>query len=306
MTTTVVTAYFNIAAFPDGTSDLRPLSFYMEKAKPTLCVPSPMVIFCDESCLEDIKAIRGDRPTVYMVKPFFEYDFYKTHYPIIKANRENKEWLFNGTRQTCSYSLLMMFKIVAIQQVYEMDPFGSSHYAWVDFGGSHVMRSVAESLPAILENPSPKISFCYIHYRGANELTMTSRFAEGGLCGVAGGCITVEKSYVPQLYTGCMSIFYEMLTLKLYYADEQVLTYFHHRYPDLCRIYYGDYYSIITNYFGVREDYSSIRHYFIGEALHKNRRDIASECARDILASSTEGKLSLSTEDVEWLTSLLT
>jgi hypothetical protein len=304
MTTTVVTAYFNLADFPDGTPDLRPRTFYMEKATPTLGVSSPMVIFCDDTCVEDIKAIRGDLPTVYLVKPFYEYDFYKTHYPIIKANREPRAWFYEGTRHTSSYSVMMMFKIVAIQQVYEMNPFGSTHYAWVDFGGSHVMRSVAECLPAILENPRPKISFCYIHYRGSEELTLTSEFAQGGQCGVAGGCITIEKDLVPRFYTGMMSIFYEMLTSRLYHSDEHVLTYFHHRYPELCSIYYGDYYSIATNYLGFCEDYPSVKCFFIQEALIKNRRDLAHDCAQDILDSITRGRLALPAEEIEWLASL--
>ena len=45
----------------------------------------------------------------------------------------------------------------------QKNPYGTPFYAWVDFGGSHIMRSFNEYAPKMLENPNPKVSFCYIH-----------------------------------------------------------------------------------------------------------------------------------------------
>jgi hypothetical protein len=110
-------------------------------------------------------------------------------------------------------------------------------------------------------------------------MTMTSAFARGGHCGVGATCFTVERDYVRRFYSGCMSIFHELLLHGLGHHEEQIMAYFYHRYPDLCTIYYGDYYSIVTNYHGVKEDISSIRHFFINEARTKGRPDLAREAS---------------------------
>jgi FkbM family methyltransferase len=278
---TVVTMYFNIKDLPDSTAEVRPKSFYMEKGRVTLGLPAPMVVFCDETCVEDIRRLRGDLPTHYIVKSIAEYDFYKDHYPIIKANREGQA-AYVGSRNTVSYCLLTVFKFHAMRIAAELDPFKTSHYAWVDFGGSHILRRLAEEGPAMLAAPHPKVSFCYIHYRGAAEMTMTSAFASGGCCGVGATCFTVERDYVRRFYSGCMSIFHELVLHGLGHHEEQIMAYFYHRYPELCTIYYGDYYSIVTNYHGAKEDIPSIRHFFINEAKAKGRSDLAAAALRSL------------------------
>lgn len=304
-TTTLVTFYFNLKDLPDATGEVRPRSFYMDKGRDTLSLSAPMVIFCDETCYDDIKKIRGDRPTHYVVKSFFESDFYKTNFPIIKNNRADNP-VYKDSRNTVSYSLLIMFKLLALQQAQQIDPFGATHYAWIDFGGSHVLSDFTNSVNEIVKNPRPKVSMCYIHYRGNEEMTLTSDFARGGRCGVAATCFTVERDYVPRLYTGCMSIFYELLTSKLYHAEEQVMTYFYHRYPELCTLYYGDYYSTASNYHYIRDDYPSVKQFFMLEALNKNRSDLAYQCAYEIMYSIEEGRLQLPQEEIDWLVKLWT
>jgi len=300
--TTVVTMYFNLTKFEDATDSVRPQSFYMEKGRATLALDFPMVIFCDDTCYEDIKALRGDRPTHYIVKALTDYDFYKDNYPIIKKNREGNPQ-YENSRNTSSYCILTVFKLYAMWLAKLASPFEATHYAWVDFGGSHILRSFEEYAPLMLKNPHPKVSFCYIHFRGAQEMTMMSEFAKGGYCGVGATCFTIESDYVSRFYNGCLSIFHEMLALKLGHHEEQVMAYFYHRYPQLCTLYYGDYYSILTNYHSIRDDYSSIKRYFISEALAKGRQDLATEAAKAVLSSVVNGTIQLNESEIEWLRS---
>jgi hypothetical protein len=300
MSSTAVTMYFNIKNFPDATDNVRPKSFYMDKGRATLALDVPMVVFCDDTCVDDIKELRGDRPTEYIVKPLVEYDFYKDHYQTIRHNREGNPMYVNS-RNTTSYCLLTVFKFYAVHSTAMKNPFNTTHFAWVDFGCSHILRDLPTDGPKMLAQPNPKISFCYIHYRGAEDLTMTSHFGRGGLCGVAATCFTVEGTYSAQFYHGCMAIFHEMLVHKNCHHEEQIMAYFYHRYPELCTIYYGDYYSVASNYHGVREDFPGIWHHFIQEALRKNRHDLAKECARAVLDSVEKGRISLCYNDVALL-----
>lgn len=300
--------YFNLRNLVDATDEVRPKSFYMDKGRATLSLNAPMVIFCDDTCYEDIKALRessvvnASELTTYIIKPITEYDFYKESFPIIRKNREGNAQYVNS-RNTSSYFILCMFKIIGLFMAKQRNPYGTPFYAWVDFGGSHIMRSFSTYAPKMLENPNPKVSFCYIHYRDAQELTPNNKFC-AGLCGVGATAFTVEADYMNQFYNGAMSIFHEILFNKMGHADEQVLTYFHNKHPELCTIYYGDYYSILTNYHFVREDYHSVKYHFIQEAINKGQKDIAKVAASKVLNSIHAGVLTLDENECTWLLSI--
>lgn len=307
--TTVVTMYFNIRNFADATEEVRPKSFYMEKGRATLSLNAPMVIFCDDTCYEDIKSIRdaafpdANKMTTYIIKPLIDYDFYKYSFPVIQKNRIGNEMYINS-RNTSSYFILCMFKIVGIFIAKQQNPYGTPFYAWIDFGGSHILRNFEEYAPLMIANPHPKISLCYIHFRGRDEMAMTSKFSRGGFCGIGATAFTAESKYIDQFYNGTMGIYHEMLANTIGHADEQVLTHFHYRYPELCTLYYGDYYSILSNYHALRDDYTSVKHHFINEALAKGRQDLASVAAKTALISVKNGTLQLNEGEVAWLNSI--
>ena len=295
---TVVTMYFNISEFEDANDIVRPKSFYMEKGRATLELDSPMVIFCDDTCYEDIKSIRNvsvsnaSDKTTYIIKPMKEYDFYNFSFPVIQKNRIGNE-IYIKNRVTASYLIICMFKTVAMFIAKQKNPYGTPFYAWVDFGGSHVMTGFPKYAPKMLANPHPKVSFCIIHYRDAEELSSVKTNFNLGYTGAAGTTFTVETEYMDQFYNGMMSIYHEMLFHKMGHTDEQVLTYFQYRHPELCNIFYGDYYSILMNYHSIRENFWTIKRYVIDEALEKGRHDVARKCIAEVFRSIREGALTI-------------
>ena len=302
---TIVTMFFDISGFTDSTSEVRPRTFYLEKCISTLSIDSPMVIFCDESSHGDIIRLRNqllpgaNAITSYVVKPIQEYDIYQLHFEIIRKNRQNDQFYVNN-RNTVSYFILSMFKIVALLIAKQMNPFKSPFYAWLDFGGGHVMRQVDTYAPLMLANPHPKIAFCYIHYRSPAEMNKESRFCNA-LCGVAAGAFTVQREYVDLLYNGVMSSFHELLSYGIGHAEEQMLTLFYQKNPQDCTLFYGDYYSIIQNYHLVLDDYECIKRNFIDEAMRKNRLDIAALAASKVLESVREGTVTVMPDEIDWL-----
>lgn len=308
---TLVSFYFNLTKLPDATEAGRPQSFYMEKGVETLKLENPMVLFCDADTYPLLKATRDrevpdERLTHYIVQSLTDYDFYKDHWPIIRKNREGVE-CYRNDRNTASYFLTSMFKIHALRIAHQKNYFATPFYTWLDFGGSHVMRSFGPAARRILADPRPKISLCYIHYRSHDELRRRLETkAQGGYCGIAAGSLTVEASYISRFYNGCMSVFHEQLLQGIGHGEEQVLTSFYDRWPELCTLYYGDYYSILTNYHVPVEDYPSIRHFFINEAVAKGRAALAADCARSVLDAVGKGWLTLEAHEVERLRELST
>ena len=184
----------------------------------------------------------------------------------------------------------MMMKPTALRYAHEKNLFNTPYYAWVDFGSSHVVRNHADICSKVLENPGPRVKVCYIHYRGKEELSSVERFLSGeGPCGIAGTIYTVEAAYVNRFYCVMFSIFYEMIAKGVGHTDEQIMTYCYDRYPHLFTLYYGDYYSILTNYFASHQDLNTIHWCFIERARAVGRNDLAADAAQSILRAATEG-----------------
>lgn len=290
--TTIVSFYFDLKSLKDATPSVRPQSFYMEKGRATLKLPYPLVMFCDETTYEDIKRMREEELGVekaselthYVLKNITEYDFYKENWSIICENRKSYACYDENNRNTPSYFLLCMFKITALHIASQLNRFDTPYYAWIDFGGSHIMRNFDESARKMVEQPLEKIRFCYIHFRGEHELrNMKEYYANGGHCGTGATAFTIQKEYIRRFYNGIFAIFHETLFHGVGHSDEQVMTYFCHRHPELCNYYYGDYYSILTNYHKTVEDRHSIQCYFIDAARHKGRDDLAILCEESLI-----------------------
>jgi hypothetical protein len=295
--TTVVTMFFNLKQLKDASEQTRPPSFYLQNGRATLSLKFPMIVFCDEDTVDDIQKIRNEEvgnivPTKYVVKKLQDYDFYQRLFGIIKENRDNSAFYKSNPnhRNTVSYFLIMLLKPTAIRYAHEKNFFNTSHYAWVDFGAKHVVRKHPEQCVKILENPGPRVKVCYIHYRNKQELSSMEKFLSGdGPCGIAATVWTVEATYANRYYTAFHSIFYEMLLKGVGHAEEQIMTYCYDRYPHLFTLYYGDYYSVLTNYFASHEDLHTIRWCFIEKARAAGRHDLAADAAKSVLCATTEG-----------------
>jgi hypothetical protein len=106
----------------------------------------------------------------------------------------------------------------------------------------------------------------------------------------------VEAAYMNRFYNGIQSIFHEMLLNGVGHSEEGAMAYFYHRYPELCTIYYGDYYSIAENYHEPRNDYHAIRWYFIDKCMQKGRPDLAKVAAEAVLYSAAQNWMTLTNE----------
>lgn len=273
--TTIVTAYFDISKLEDTTSSTRDIHFYQGHSIPLLTIDSPMVIFCDTSTLAFIKTARGVRPTTYIVKSIKDYDLYSHLYPIVKKNYKHV-----NSRTNPSYFLVTTFKYVALYMASQSDPYKTGYFAWVDFGGSHIMKDFAR-INDIIASPHQKITATYIHYRDPRQLidniTNSVCFTSTS---IASGCITAEASYIPGLYLSILEQCSKQVLRGIAHADEQLLIYVFIDHPTWFTIRFGDYESILQNYFKVTKSHSQIQSFFIMNALRTNK-PLALEAIRE-------------------------
>jgi hypothetical protein len=310
---TIVTMYFNLKNLPDSSKETRPIEFYTKNGRGTLQLPYPMILFCDSTTKPLLQSLRDELvdpeevPTVYIDKNFTDYDFYKLCYPTIVENRKRSNYYRNpDSRNTSSYFLLSMFKIIALQIASQRNDFGSYHYFWIDFGFSHVSKKpIYEDAIAMLENPHPKIGMLYIHYRSNQACSDMNESKIHGVCGIAAGVISAEKKYIPRFHAHVLSVFYEMLGSGVGHAEEQVIMYCYDRHPELFTIYFGDYYSLITNYHYVKQDWHIIKWAFIMSAQNAGRHDLAKAAAKKMLEGYEKKQSDLPESEVPNLLSII-
>jgi hypothetical protein len=282
MKSTIITMFFDLKSLPDASDSLRPIEFYLEKGRKTLELEYPMVIFCDEKTKPQLESIRGSRPTEYVIKNITEYDFFKRLHPKVVENRKVNPT--TDSRNTASYFLTSMFKIHALWLSYKNNYFpDSTHYTWVDLGGSHIMRGFPEAVNKLLDNPREKIGVCYIHYRSKNELyPVKERNGIAGNCGIAAGILTAQKEYIEEFHTKMFELLDLHISLGVGHAEEQIMTYCHSENPHLFTLHYGDYYSIATNYHRTVEDLQCVKFNFILNAHRYGRQDLVNSAVQSI------------------------
>jgi hypothetical protein len=302
-----VTMFFNLKALSDATTEVRPVEFYVNNGRTTLSQQVPMVILCDSHTRPWIEELRTQLApgvnTVYVEKSLQDYEHYSLNHSIITENRRGNPNYVNS-RNTPSCFLIYILKFHALKIAENLFP-DATHYYWLDFGCAHIARDAETYLPKMLANPNPKISCMYIHYRSNSEIANMQRYMyAGNPCSMAATVFSVEKSYVNKLFTHALSIFYEMLSKGIGHTDEVVLTYLYSRFPDMFHLYYGDYYSTVSNYTDVVMNYSEIKRFFIGPTLASGRHDLAKTCATAILQSVSKGVLSLPQGEITYLQGL--
>ena len=279
---TIVTMFFNLKKLPDSTESLRPLEFYLEHGKKTLELPYPMILFCDDETRPLLEKIRCNLPTIYIEKNITEYDYFKELYPKVVENR--KVIASPDPRNTSSYFLTSLFKIHALSLAKEGNYFpDTSHYFWIDLGGSHIMRGFPDAVYKILDNPRPKISCGYIHYRSDSELYPMKEFMKnGGKCCIGSGCFSVETSYIERFHISMFDILNEQISLGVGHAEEQCMVYSYSKHPEWFNLYFADYYSLITNYHRTVEDIQCVQNNFIRNAQNAGRSDLVNLATNSI------------------------
>ncbi len=310
--TTIVTMFYNLKDLEDSSTSTRPTEFYMNHGRGTLSLPNPMMIFCDPDTQPMIQAIRDEFvdpskiPTLYVCRKLQEFDFYSQTIQTIRDQRKGSSIYTSSHRNTPSYCLLTMMKIVVLQMSVLLNPFQTKTFAWIDFGANHIPgNQLSKAAMAMLQSPKPRVSVCYIHYRSRDDIGDMRHFVPGGPCGIAATAFTVEASYMSRFYAAMMSVFYEQLVKGVAHSEETVLTCCYDRTPELFTLSYGDYNSVCTNYHRPLESYGTIKHFFIQNAMRAGRYDLATQAALAVLDCVETKDLALGEEEEQWLRSIV-
>lgn len=253
---TVVTAYFDLTRMPDASESIkaRPSQHYLASAKSTLSTEQNLVVFCEPESLELLRAMRPPwlaSKTKYISMSF--EDFPLTQFRArIQANRRRNPYAFDD-RNTASYYLLCMARYAMMKRVLAENPFGSTHFAWLNICIERMGWKNVMTLDDVWTQNRDKFSTCYIDYQPEALVRNTAEYFKWGRCSLCSGFFTGSATYMNTFCDKIEEKFHQMLELGYGHADEQLysLVFFENR--DIFDVYYGDYQEMIVNYVEPRE-----------------------------------------------------
>jgi len=263
---TIVTAYFPLGDLYPGTA--RPSSYYLESAKELCKLPLPMIFFVDPSITKTISKNREQfsKQTVIHEMDIKELAFYN-HKDLIEANRKTY-WPTADSRNTALVHIVTGNKHVFMLRAMQLNPFQTSHFAWIDFGIAHPCRSfvldnVVKSLQlhlvpkevrvlAVDDIDADLLRRVIVSYQKGTDNDKNLRdYYSTYRFGISGQFWTCGLYYGLSYSQEVIKIFENHILNGYGHGEEMCLTMVHEMHPDWFQIYYGDYSDTFTNYNGI-------------------------------------------------------
>jgi len=279
---TLVTGYFNLTKCPDASKEIkeRDVNYYFSHSISTLMLPYNLVIYCDEESLDEIQKIRPvwlKHKTHYYIYNFDtltfivpekgvfgeakcdksekEYNYkqkdngrtFAEYRQIIQENRRRFPYKFDN-RNTASYYLFCMSRYALMKRTIEDNPFGSTHFSWINFCIERMGFKNLVHLEEGLAVNRDKFSTCYINYIPETMINNTAEYFKWGRCSMCSGFFTGNAEYMYKVCDLIEDKFLHYLKLGYGHADEQLYSPVYFETPELFEHYYGDYQQMVTNY----------------------------------------------------------
>lgn len=307
---TLVTAYFNLTKCPDASAEIcaRDKNYYFSHALSTLSLPYNLMIYCDQESYDQIRQLRpawfADK-TRYIIREFDDLRFYKHGEPLsrqfrdyrekINENRRKNPYYFDN-RNTASYYLFCMARYAMLKETITENPFGSTHFAWINFCIERMGFQNLIRLDEALAVKRDRFSTCYIDYVPESLVKDTHEYFRFGRCSMCSGFFTGNAEYMFKVCDLVENKFLEYLNKGYGHADEQLFSPVYFENPDLFEHYYGDYLQMITNYKYIYEAPEPPIYNFIRNSFNHGNYAKCLEGCRFVQQSVSLGKCTLNDE----------
>lgn len=283
---TLVTAYFNLTKCHDASDEIksRDKNYYINHARATMASPYNLIVYTDEETLPKLKALRPsflkDR-TQYKVWDFENIKiggrtFSELREHIIQ-NRCDKPYYFDP-RNTASYYLFCMSRYVMLLDTISENPFGSTHFAWINICIERMGYKNIAFLDEALRVHRDKFSTAYIDYIPDFIVSDTPVYFQWGRCSMCSGFFTGRADYMSKTCSLIQDKFLEYLELGYGHADEQLYSPVYFQNKDLFEHYFGDYQEMISNYVTVNDKPEKIIDIFIPRSYDYDKTKCYEAC----------------------------
>jgi len=247
---TIVTMFYNIRKKEANTSGCvynHSVEKYFEDAKKfILQLNYPLVVFTDEEEIIDLVYKYSKNPYLCICTKSFEHTYYYQHLDKLKELQQ-KFHILNGhvDHETPMYIILNNNKFDFMKCAIEANPFGSSHFVWMDFGINHVAQNTERIHEWIFTIPDTIKQLCINPYLETidNKIMFQNIYHHS-----AGGLFSGSKENILKYCELFKEKTEEIYANDWYQIDEAVMTMVQRENPDLFDLFYGDYPGIVSNY----------------------------------------------------------
>ena len=187
----------------------------------------------------------------------------------------------NPNKDTPEFAAMTHAKFIFLDRTIKINPFKSSHYAWIDAGLLKVATNV-ELIPSL--TPPDKIKCLMIRYISEQEIQSES-FVSACQYKIAGGFFLGPSQLIKLL---CLRMITEAeydLYQKRFGLEQEYMAIIYRRYPDLFDLYYGDFNDLFLNYHKCQRNLYLLEKIF-DEALSRDDKREALKVAKYIVKSN--------------------
>ena len=229
------------------------LDLYKKRSEFVLSINTNMIIFCDDSVYDFVVEKRKEFENTTIIKITFNELKYSKYIDQITQNREKNQKNYPDPRNTPQYFCATMNKFDMLDQAIDLNPFKSTHFAWIDFG--YCQQDANTEL--VLKNLSlkrDKFSCCLIDYFPRDQALIPERYYKtGGPCTVAAGFMTGNSLYMKDIINFMYEEFISVINSGYGHAEQQLMYILLLKYPELFDIYVGDYHCLLENYIAPKD-----------------------------------------------------
>lgn len=311
---TIVTAYCDLTHAEDHNPTVRPKDYYMERARATMSVPYPLVVYCDRGTVETLRTMRPSHlveKTLYHVVDFDQLKFeghsgyeemtFHEYRQRIQTNRKEHPYQFDS-RNTASYYLFCLSRYLMLKETIRHNPFQSTHFAWMNIHMEHMGFKNLVNLDQALSIHRDRFSTCYIDYLPSSLINQTHEYFRWGRCSMCSGFFTGNAKYMSRVCHAIEAQFLIYLAQGYGHADEQLYSPVYFKHPDWFDHYYGEYNQMITNYCHVSENADHVLHTLIAHSWEHRNYEVCHRACCALWEDYRQGYCQLTMEQVKQLT----
>jgi len=236
-------------------------------------------IFIPKELEEEVREIRGDKPTAIYIKELKDIETWNPFFNEIQKIREDEKWSTSVGWLTDSpqaklkyYNALMMCKMFMVNDASVYNPFKSEYFYWIDGGLTSTVNPgyfINDKVLDNLENYSrsiEKFTFLQYPYEGNTEVHGFERKKLAQFCDTEyvnkisrGGFFGGHKEILSQLNGHYYNFLSSTLTQGYMGADECLFTILSYRYPELIHNFALEGNGLVFPFFENLKQYDKVR-----------------------------------------------
>lgn len=296
---TFVTAFYDLPAI-DNNPKRRSKSTYFKLFEGINLIRHPLIIFIEKKNFDELSKIicnlKDDnliKKRKILIKEFNELYYYKKYTEIQNYSFYDE---YNPNHESHRYTIVMLSKIHLVTEVAKLNPYNTTHFAWIDFGISHVTYID----PVIIDNIVANIP---------------DKFKVGAISPINKTSVQNRKEYHSKICTYSIGGFFTtsginafkyqemfdkeadvMFNLKYSNTDEQITSILISENEDFFDLYPSGGYCPFDNYCNITKDEKGVV-YMIELCRMRNLHKLACKFGKSLIDSITKGFVRLQNKD---------